>query len=343
MSQSGIVASQSVIDDFKSFETDHALSALILSIEKEAIKVLNKIDNEGSFEEIWSKVQQYLTETSPRYIFIKKNLGSDSKALIFISYVPDQSPVREKMIYASTKSNFLKQLPNYELIEKKYLINDLDDISYDNYLELQKSDNAAAPLTAREINLKKIHSLEDEAAEFQQQQTGRRLVTMHNLNNMKQTLVEEDVFENLNNITEKFMVSLKIDLNDETVKYNGYKDNIALENLIEVIQEDLAGPEYIVYKKENNDNVFIYTCPSGSKIKERMLYASTKQGLLKKLKENKIEIKKVIEVGDPVEIEITEIKNINDSPTGTGNNLIDETPITAVSHRLNKPRAPRRR
>ena len=26
--------------------------------------------------------------------------------------------------------------------------------------------------------------------------------------------------------------------------------------------------------------VFIYTCPSGSKIKERMVYASTKQGFL---------------------------------------------------------------
>ena len=31
---------------------------------------------------------------------------------------------------------------------------------------------------------------------------------------------------------------------------------------------------------EQSPIVFIYTCPSGSKIKERMVYASTKQGFL---------------------------------------------------------------
>ena len=31
---------------------------------------------------------------------------------------------------------------------------------------------------------------------------------------------------------------------------------------------------------EQSPIVFIYTCPSGSKIKERMIYASTKQGFL---------------------------------------------------------------
>lgn len=35
-----------------------------------------------------------------------------------------------------------------------------------------------------------------------------------------------------------------------------------------------------VERSEQSPIVFIYTCPSGSKIKERMVYASTKQGFL---------------------------------------------------------------
>ena len=46
-------------------------------------------------------------------------------------------------------------------------------------------------------------------------------------------------------------------------------------------------PRYTFFKYTHNLSgssetpvVFIYTCPSGSKIKERMVYASTKQGFL---------------------------------------------------------------
>lgn len=37
---------------------------------------------------------------------------------------------------------------------------------------------------------------------------------------------------------------------------------------------------YQVEGSKESPIVFIYTCPSGSKIKERMVYASTKQGFL---------------------------------------------------------------
>ena len=37
---------------------------------------------------------------------------------------------------------------------------------------------------------------------------------------------------------------------------------------------------YVFNGAEQLPTVFIYTCPSGSKIKERMVYASTKQGFL---------------------------------------------------------------
>lgn len=54
---------------------------------------------------------------------------------------------------------------------------------------------------------------------------------------------------------------------------------------------------------EQSPVVFIYTCPSGSKIRERMVYASTKQGFLTAVSSSfGIEIVKKLEASSPSEI-----------------------------------------
>jgi len=75
-------------------------------------------------------------------------------------------------------------------------------------------------------------------------------------------------------------------------------------------------PRYSFFKYTHNLEgdeqipvVFIYTCPSGSKIKERMVYASTKGGFVSGVSgEIGIEVAKKIEVSSPDEITVASLE-----------------------------------
>ena len=75
-----------------------------------------------------------------------------------------------------------------------------------------------------------------------------------------------------------------INVKDETIELVG-SSNTDADGLASSISN--TEPRYSFFRysqhtegSEQSPIVFIYTCPSGSKIKERMVYASTKQGFL---------------------------------------------------------------
>lgn len=75
-----------------------------------------------------------------------------------------------------------------------------------------------------------------------------------------------------------------INVKDETIELVGSSSTDA-DGLASAISN--TEPRYSFFRyshrlegTEQSPIVFIYTCPSGSKIKERMVYASTKQGFL---------------------------------------------------------------
>ena len=78
----------------------------------------------------------------------------------------------------------------------------------------------------------------------------------------------------------------KINLKDETIELVGSTDTDA-DSLTAAISS--TEPRYAFFRYPHQVDgseqspspiVFIYTCPPASKIKERMVYASTKQGFL---------------------------------------------------------------
>ena len=76
-------------------------------------------------------------------------------------------------------------------------------------------------------------------------------------------------------------------------KINIFQESIELVSKSSVIAEELAGrisnnePRYSFFRyshvfegQEQAPILFIYTCPSGSKVKERMVYASSRAGVI---------------------------------------------------------------
>lgn len=75
-----------------------------------------------------------------------------------------------------------------------------------------------------------------------------------------------------------------INVKDETIELVG-SSNTHADGLSSAISNTEPRYSFFRYSQqvegtEKLPTVFIYTCPSGSKIKERMVYASTKQGFL---------------------------------------------------------------
>lgn len=311
-SSSGIAPSQAVIDAFNGFCRSLA-RALILKIENEAIVVDQEIQGSGSLELDFGQLQSLLSNSQSRYVFVRDG------SIVFISFVPDFANVREKMIYASTKANMLRQLGSTDLITKQYLINDLDDVSWAGYQELQKSEQVAAPLTESEKSLKQISEAE---AAFT---TKRSLVRMDHLSNLG-LVVDDDVFAKVQQIQENELVRVKI--NSDEVVYFVDLQNVSVEQVPAAVAQ-MDGPQYVFYKNSRGHVVFIYSCPSGSKIRERMLYALTKQGFLAKLKDQGAVVDKLVEVGDADEIEVGDIQ--------------EESTVAQGVARFSKPRGPRRR
>ena len=76
----------------------------------------------------------------------------------------------------------------------------------------------------------------------------------------------------------------KIDMGREAIEFAG-TSKTDLEDLSTHISD--SDPRYSFFRyshehegKEQSPILFIYTCPSGSKIKERMIYASSRAGVI---------------------------------------------------------------
>ena len=71
-------------------------------------------------------------------------------------------------------------------------------------------------------------------------------------------------------------MQLKYELPDETLLLDGVKEGVAIGDVAGAIEA--REPRYSFYVPLEGETrvVFIYTCPSGSKIKERMTYSTGK-------------------------------------------------------------------
>ena len=80
---------------------------------------------------------------------------------LLMAWVPDTAAPRQKMLYSSSRDNFKKQLGAGFLSEGgEYYANAPEDVSWDAYLQSQRKDAGAAPMTDHEILGREANALE---------------------------------------------------------------------------------------------------------------------------------------------------------------------------------------
>ncbi|XP_057658411.1 twinfilin isoform X2 [Diorhabda carinulata] len=123
------------------------------------------LDNHKKTQNTWDKdfdpfIQPLIEENQPCYILYrldsKDSLGYE---WLFISWSPDIAPIRQKMLYASTKAT-LKQEFGTSHIKEEIHGTIAADITLNGYIKYKKSAAAPAPLSMREEELQELKRTE---------------------------------------------------------------------------------------------------------------------------------------------------------------------------------------
>lgn len=404
--QSGITISSQLNDAYKNLSTNSALIIKISSDSTELIpdQIITGSDNTTSttkditiLEPIFEKLINQISQEFPHPSYIVISYNSNQ---YFISFIPDIAPIKQKMLYASTKNSLITSLGGNKLIKKfawteldeltlNYFIKSIDDDQGSN-IKKEEEEELNSLLTEDEITLQKLNNLSLYSTTNHHHHHGfkKKLPLMTNddgsttgsgnadqdilykftpeLTEQLQSIIENSSPESSNdNDNKKSLISFNIDTTKELLTLKSIDTQIEINQLIDTLNNHTSSkisPQYILYNYQIGKLAFIYSCPSGSSVKDRMIYASFKNSLINHLNQlikstnidDDIIIDKNIEVGDLDEIELSQLQDANEliHDTNTnGNNNSSSNSLSSNNSSLssknglkfNKPKGPRRR
>ncbi|MEQ2159226.1 Twinfilin-2 [Goodea atripinnis] len=97
-----------------------------------------------------------LTPQEPCYILYRlDSQNAQGYEWIFIAWSPDQSPVRQKMMYAATRATLKKEFGGGHIKDEMFGTVE-DDLCFHGYMRHRSSCSSPAPLTAAEQELQRI-------------------------------------------------------------------------------------------------------------------------------------------------------------------------------------------
>ncbi|KAG6818214.1 hypothetical protein H0H87_000119 [Tephrocybe sp. NHM501043] len=224
----------------------------------------------ASFDEDLALLPAALDDNVPAYV-LAKVAHSDWLA---ISYVPDSANIRDKMLYASTRASLLKALGS-TLFTDTIFATSKADLTPEAYASHRRHVTAPKPLSAREQEMAEVRAAESSGA-----YEGSRARVNHIGAGVgliwSQPL--EDAVRLFAQAEHGAIVVVEIDRPTETLVLKSSSD-ASIDNLATLLPS--SQPSYALFAwphqyttPPRREIVFIYSCPSGSPIKDRMIYSS---------------------------------------------------------------------
>ncbi|KAJ3541153.1 hypothetical protein NMY22_g4001 [Coprinellus aureogranulatus] len=230
----------------------------------------------GTLEEDLNILQDdsVLPPNEPAYILVK--LDQPSLDWLALYYVPDDAKVRDKMLYASTRASLVRGL-GASLFSDSIFATSKGDLTPDAYREHQRSQAAPKPLSSREQELTDLRIAENSAATYE----GSRARASHvgNPVGFQWSPEAQQAVSQLADGDGHTLVILTINPSTETLELHSSSD-LLIEDLPSSLPPSepcyaiLAWPHPAGDPGQKREIVFIYSCPSSSPVKNRMVYAS---------------------------------------------------------------------
>ncbi|KAI6151090.1 hypothetical protein BKA82DRAFT_15574 [Pisolithus tinctorius] len=344
---SGIGLSAELTRAFSAAVETQNIRFIKVVIRNESLVPVTSVDVTGSLEEDLALLDSHLAENDPCYILAR--LDDPSSEWLLISYVPDSAKVRDKMLYASTRNSLSKSLGSTVFTDSLFATSKAD-VTPEGYAAHKRHQAAPQPLSAREQEMADIRAAERQAtgnvyegSRARQNHLGDGKV------GYKWTPEAEDAVKRLGHGEGNQVVVLQIELSTETLILHSSSE-AQVNTLSSLIPA--SEPSFTLYAWSHSysatkrDIIFIYSCPSASPIKYRMMYSS---GALQIFREVKAFLEttpsfllapKKLETSDPSEL--TEQYFMQE--LGFSSGPVDDTHNSATQRNaFARPRGPARR
>lgn len=261
------IASNELHSAFKSLLSTPSQRAVLATIAGESLTVAHTVPLTSNFDHDLRSINNLLKPNEAQYILLRV---PDNPLFTAVTYVPDIAPVRQKMLFASTRLTLTRELGT-EHFGDSFFTTTATEITPDGWKSHLKHVSAEAPLTQEEQNLVGIR--EAEASEVGG--TARRGAGYGRPGGKQ--MPSEGIVPVLKEIGTGDLVVVKIADESKFVlasKATGVEPSHIASNL------DTDEPRYSYYGYEFDGEtkvIFIYTCPTASKIRHRMIYASSRR------------------------------------------------------------------
>jgi twinfilin-like protein len=155
-------ASQELHTAFQKLVSDESQRGLIVTIEKEALVPSTALSStSSSFEGDLPLLTSHLQPKTALYIILRRYPSSTPAPFIAITYVPDAAPVRQKMLFASTRLTLVREL-GIERFRETIFVTREDELSEEGFRKHDKHNELEAPLTEEEVSLGEVKRKEAE-------------------------------------------------------------------------------------------------------------------------------------------------------------------------------------
>ncbi|KAJ2139984.1 Twinfilin-1 [Coemansia sp. RSA 353] len=287
--QSGIRVSSALESQFRSVSTD-GIRVLQAHISGESVEPGATQSQHSTLLDDFDSIPKLLNDTTPCYLLIR--LDTDKWA--FATYVPDGANVRSKMLYAATKATVTRTLGESHFIDTMFGTTQ-DDFSSAGYKRHRVHAESSAPLTEREQELERIRDDESKVAEAPTMDSRRSHArAVYPLHEDAKRAIREFASGTVN------FVLLTIDSQKETVNVE-YAGSVQLHyEMKQRVPQNV--PSYALYWFDGSTRMFVYSCPSSSSVRERMVYSTFRHGFTECVRDLGVEFDIRMEVDDPEEL-----------------------------------------
>lgn len=313
---SGIPVSPGLYSAFADAVDSKSIRFIKVSIKDESLIHDLSVPATASFQDDLQSLQDesILQQDSPAYVLAKLDQPSSDWVAIF--YVPDSAKVRDKMLYASTRASLFKGLGS-TLFTDSIFATSKTDLTAEAYAAHLKHLAAPKPLSAREKEMADLRLAESGTDSLRGSQA--RINHIGTGVGFNWSIEVEEAVTELARGEGCALVVVAVDSRTETLVLEKSSE-ITIETLglalppSEPCYAILAWPHTLT-GVPRRETVFIYSCPSNSPVKNRMVYSSgststfrAAKALLVSSSPNITIAPRTVETSDPSELDESYLK-----------------------------------
>jgi len=289
---------------------DASVRALKVRIENECFVRSETVAKLGSQADDFASVKGLMSADKACYVLFRTDGGDWS----FMSFVPDDAPVKEKMIYSSAKDTLSKKLGGPDALRGPWQHwSDLDDV------QLAEEQSATARKAEQDSLLSDVERLKIEGDRLAAIEAAGSKVTSAGL----KFPITSDASAALADFASAKVGILILAIDREQVVLKASAPPAEPAALAAMLP---AEPCYCLYRwshsraAEGSAVVFMYMCPEDAPVRGKMLHASSKGAILASLPAHGVEVAKTIEGLEPAEISEAELTSqlYGDESAGSG-------------------------